>query len=128
MLALSPTFQKESLTITLAEGSAIPLPGTYPKQLRTSAHIHADSSPIHNTRRWSQSKRSLTDERTNKLWCVYIYTYTKGYILDDSTFMNYLEYINPERQNEDCWISGGEKILKNCSIGKRIYFGMMEMF
>ena len=60
--------------------------------------------------------------------CVHIYIHTKSYILDDSTYMNYLEYINPQRQNVDCCISGGGKIFKNCSVGKRIYFGMMEMF
>lgn len=73
MLALIPTFQKESLTITLAEGSAIPLPGTYPKQLRTSAHTSMLTVALFTTPEGgAKSKRSLTDDGpTNHGVCVH---------------------------------------------------------
>ena len=43
-----------------------------------------------------------------------------------------LEYINLSRQNADCWLPVGRVgvrvIERNCLMGKRFYFGVMEVF
>ena len=63
--------------------------------------------------------------------CIYYWKkpVTKGYILYDSVYVKYLEYVNIETDRLMITTSWEEeRIESNCLVGKGIYSGLIEKF